>query len=79
MKKDYPKEVINNVLDELEKKGYLNETSFAEKFAADKHRLNNWGPTKIKAHLYKKGISKSLAERSINNAFADDDFGQTYF
>jgi regulatory protein len=77
LKKEYPKEVIENVLDELEKKGYLDETGFAEKFASDKHRLNNWGPTKIKAHLYKKGISKSVAERSIADAFANVDFRET--
>jgi len=77
IKKDYPKEVINNVLDELQEKDYLNDTSFAEKFAVDKHHLNKWGPTKIKAHLYKKGIPKSVAERSIASAFADVDFRET--
>lgn len=78
IRKDYPKEVINNVLDELQDKGYLNEAGFAEKFAADKSRLNKWGPAKIKAHLYKKGIDKSVAEKSIDKAFADKDLKQTF-
>lgn len=71
IRKEYPKNIIENVLDELEEKGYVNETEFAEKFAADKSHLNKWGPNKIKAHLYKKGISGNLAEQSIQKAFSD--------
>jgi len=71
IRKEFSKEVINDVLDELQQKGYLNEANFAEKFAADKSRLNKWGPAKIKAHLFKKGISKSVAEKSIAKAFEE--------
>lgn len=71
IRKEYPKNVIDNVLDELEEKGYLNDSSFAEKFAQDKSHLNKWGPNKIKAHLYKKGISNKVAERSIQKVFED--------
>lgn len=78
-KKDPPKEIINSVLDELEEKGYLDDRSFARKFAADKSRLNNWGPAKIKAHLYKKGISDSAAEEGIDKAFEELDVKKTLF
>jgi len=78
VRKEYPREVINNVLDELQEKGYLNEAGFAEKFAEDKSRLNKWGPAKIKAHLYKKGISKSVAEKSIKKAFEGEDLKETF-
>jgi regulatory protein len=71
IKKEHPKDVINSVLDELEQKDYIDDRSFAEKFASDKSRLNNWGPAKIKAKLYKKGISKHDAEHSIDQAFAE--------
>lgn len=71
IRKEYPKNIIENVLDELEEKGYLNDVSFAKKFVADKSHLNKWGPNKIKAHLYKKGISKNVAERSIQKIFED--------
>lgn len=79
IRKDYPEDVINSVLDELEEKGYLNETQFAEKFAADKGKYSKWGPAKIMAHLLKKGISKPLAERSIKKAFEDVDLEETFF
>ncbi|PAU93398.1 hypothetical protein CK503_11730 [Aliifodinibius salipaludis] len=69
IRKEYPKNIIEKVLDELEEKGYLNDESFAVKFAQDKSHLNKWGPNKIKAHLYKKGISGTVAERSIQKVF----------
>lgn len=78
IRKDYPKEVIDNVLDELQKKGYIDETRFAKKFASDKSKLSKWGPAKIKAHLYKKGISKSVAEKSIEKAFENEDLKETF-
>lgn len=78
LRKKYPKEVINNVLDELEQKGYLNEAGFAEKFAKEKSRLNKWGPAKIKAHLFKKGISNTVAEKSIEKAFENEDLKETF-
>jgi regulatory protein len=78
IRKDYPQEIINNVLDELQEKGYIDETRFAEKFASDKGRISKWGPAKIKAHLYKKGISKSVAEKSIEKAFEDEDLKETF-
>ncbi|NGP77204.1 hypothetical protein G3570_11200 [Balneolaceae bacterium YR4-1] len=77
-KKDYPEEVVITILDELEEKGYINEESFAEKFTADKFNLNQWGPSKIKAHLYKKGISSHIIEKSIANYFEDVELKETY-
>ena len=77
-RKDYPKEVVLDILDELEEKGYINEESFAEKFTEDKFKLNQWGPSKIKAHLYKKGISKHIIEKSIGNYFEDLELKETY-
>lgn len=74
-KKDYPPEIVDDVLDELQEKKLLNDAAFAEKFASDKSRLNNWGPIKIQAHLYKKGISKAVAQRGIAKAFEDVDLG----
>ncbi len=78
IKKEYPKDVINSVLDELEEKDYVNDRSFARKFASDKSRLNNWGPAKIKSKLYQKGISKHIAEQSIERAFEELDLKQIF-
>lgn len=76
--KEYPKEVIENVLDELQEKGFINDRGFAEKFASDKSQLSKWGPAKIKAHLYKKGIPKPVAEKSISKAFENTNLKETF-
>lgn len=69
IRKDYHPGVINDVLDELEEKEYINAAAFARAFARDKRRFNNWGPIKIKLALKKKGISGSDAERAVEAAF----------
>lgn len=78
LRKEYAKEVILEVLDELEEKGYIDEEAFAEKFTADKFNLNRWGPSKIQAHLFKKGISRSTIEKSVDAFFKDKELKETY-
>ena len=77
-RKDYPKEVIQSVISELEQKGYLNEEDFAKKFIADKFNLNQWGPAKIKAHLFKKGVSKSVISKKLGDFFEERELRETY-
>ncbi|MDX1618164.1 MAG: RecX family transcriptional regulator [Balneolaceae bacterium] len=78
-KKDHPADLVEGVLDELEEKGYLDDRTFARTFASDKSRLNNWGPAKIKAHLFKKGIPESIADEGIDAAFEELDLKETLF
>ncbi|MDZ7715907.1 MAG: RecX family transcriptional regulator [Balneolaceae bacterium] len=79
IKKDYPKETITSVIDELEEMGYIDEKAFAQKYAADKSHLNQWGPTKIRAHLYKKGIKESYIDEGIRKTFEDIDLREMFF
>lgn len=67
MKKGFDASLIDSVLDEFDQKGLLNDEVFAKKFAADKSEFKRWGPVKIKQALYKKGISKPIAEKVIQN------------
>lgn len=78
LKKDHTKEVILSVLDELEQKGYIDEESFARKFAADKSSLNKWGPSKIKSNLLKKGIDRHIIDKSIEETFQDFELRETF-
>lgn len=75
-KKDYPRDMIEDVLDELQEKKLFNDAAFAEKFASEKCRLYKWGPVKIQSHLYKKGISKRIAQQSIQQAFEEVNTGE---
>lgn len=66
-KKNFSSRVLDGVLNEFELKGLLNDRAFAEKFAADKFNLNQWGPVKIKSALLKKGVGKIIAKEAIEN------------
>lgn len=78
LRKEYSHEMIENVLDELSSKGFIDDARFAEKFAADKNRLNNWGPAKIRAHLSKKGIPADIIRKSIDKTFANQDLREVF-
>lgn len=77
-RKDYSKDVINDVLDELKQKDFIHEEAFAGKFARDKSHLNKWGPSKIKAHLAKKGIAKQVREKAVAETFDDLDLEERF-
>jgi regulatory protein len=63
-KKGFDEVTIVQVLDELAEKGFIDDEQFAIKFASDKAELSKWGPRKIKAALFKKGLKKSAIDRA---------------
>jgi regulatory protein len=68
LRKGYSADVIDQVLEEFSAKGYLNDLSFAKKFASEKAELRRWGPNKIRSALYQKGIGKKNAEKAVQIA-----------
>lgn len=78
LRKDYTKETIEDVLYELEKKNFVDDAKFAEKFVEDKMKHNKWGPSKIRSHLIKKGIKKEYIDRAIDRTFGGLDLEETY-
>lgn len=64
-KKGYKESDIVQVLQNLADNGYLDDKSFATKFIEEKTELNQWGPKKIRSHLYKKGINRSIIEEVL--------------
>ncbi len=77
-RKDFAPEIVNDVLDELEERDFINAADFAEKYARDKNHLNNWGPAKIKVQLLKKGVSKEIGERAVEKAFEETDLKKQF-
>lgn len=61
-KKGYKEEDIERVIQNLSDSGYLDDESFAAKFVREKTELNQWGPKKIRSHLYKKGIDRKIID-----------------
>lgn len=70
----FAEDVIDEVLDILEKEEYLNDKVYCEIFIEDKKKLNGYGKNKIKSLLIQKGISKSIFEDFLNEFEYDEEF-----
>lgn len=64
-KKGFSGDYVEEILDELEQKEYLNDAKFALKYASDKFEFNDWGPIKIRGKLIQKGISAQDIENAL--------------
>jgi len=67
IQKGFDPNVTEDVVRDFSDKNLLNDYTFAEKFAADKFQLRQWGPKKIKASLYNKGIPKHVIQDVVKN------------
>lgn len=65
--KGFPPQISAGVVEDLQKKGLLNDLEYARKFAHDKHHLRHWGARKIETALYNKGVPESVVKKTIRN------------
>ena len=70
----FAEDVIDEVLDILEKEEYLNDKVYCEIFIEDKKKLNGYGKNKIKSLLIQKEISKNIFEDFLNEFEYDEEF-----
>lgn len=59
----------DELIERLEREGYLNEERFARSCVRDKYRFNGWGPLRLQAELRRHRI----ASRYIDTALAELD------
>ncbi len=59
------KEIIDQIIAELETSGFLNDAEFAKLYADEKISRKRSGPLKIKSELLKKGIEKEIIDETI--------------
>jgi len=71
--KGYETEYINEVLDDLKKKNYLDDTKFAEMFVEEKIKLKLWGEQKLKSELIKRGIKSEIISDILRDKISDED------
>jgi len=72
--KDYEQKLIDEVIDDLKKKGYLDDKEFIRAFVAEKSKSKNWSTKKIKSELLKRGIDSKLIDRMLNGQMVQSDF-----
>jgi len=51
---------IETVVAELSEQGYLDDASYAQRFAEDRRRLDGWGAERIERRLLSLGIDREL-------------------
>lgn len=72
--KDYEQRLIDEVIDELTKNGYIDDKEFIRAFVAEKSKSKNWSSKKIKSELFKRGVASKLIDEIFNNLPKEDDY-----
>lgn len=72
--KDYEQKLIDEVIDDLQQKGYLDDKEFIRAFVADKSKTKNWSIKRIKGELFKRGVASKLIDEIMNNRPKEEDF-----
>ncbi len=55
--KDFEAHEVDSTIDDLVRAGYLNDDRFADSLVNSRIRNKSWGPARISADLFSKGIS----------------------
>jgi len=76
--RDYEQKLIDKVVEDLSKGGYLNDAEFIRAFVAEKSKSKKWSSNKIKSELLKKGIDLKLIESSFEQIPKSDEFENAF-
>ncbi len=71
-KKEFPNQIIDNVIDKLLSQGYLNDESFVKAFINNKLMTTNYGPYKLKSELVEHKVDIDLIEKELSNFSYED-------
>ena len=69
--KKIDKNIINIIVEKLEKAGYINDDIFAKCYINDKINLTNYGEYKIRQELKKHNIDENIINKYINDVDED--------
>ena len=72
--KDYDQKLIDEVLEDLNKNGYLNDKEFIRAFVAEKSKTKKWSSKKIKGELRKRGLNQNLIDEVLNADTGGNDY-----
>ncbi len=67
--KELPSEIAEDIVTELEERGYIDNFDYARKFIADKCNLKNKGRKYIEFELIKKGFTKDECESLLSECY----------
>ncbi|HEY5196935.1 MAG TPA: regulatory protein RecX [Solirubrobacteraceae bacterium] len=64
---------IDQALDELRERRYVDDAGYAQRFAEDRRALDGWGPERIRGRLEQAGIDDELIESALGVRGAQDE------
>lgn len=68
----YSDEITERVIASMLKYKYIDDMSYAIMYAKDCRKLKKWGPERIKAELYKKGVNPEYIENALSESDTED-------
>lgn len=71
--KEYSKELIDIVINDLRDRNYINDFDFAQLYVEENIRRKMWGKNKVNSELMKKGVSGDIIKQIDEIYFADED------
>jgi regulatory protein len=64
---------IETVVGELREQGYLDDASYARRFAEDRRRLDAWGADRIERKLLSLGVDRELVAAALGEQGQEDE------
>lgn len=72
--KQYPAEIVTQILDKLETEGYVSDKRYTEMFVHSKLTYDHYHPNLIKQKLYTKGVPRDIIDEVIEQETSSIDF-----
>ncbi len=69
--KGYKSEFIEQIIEELNSKGLLNDYEFALAFSEESITNKSWGKKKVEAELFKRGVDRGVISEIIEEKFPE--------
>ena len=69
--KKYDENIINEIIEDLKEKNYLDDLEFANIFSSENIRNKFWGKNKVKAELMRRGINNEIILQVLLEKFPE--------
>lgn len=69
---EYSQDIIERVIASMLKYKYIDDEAYSRMYARDCRKLKKWGPQRIKAELYKRGINENTADKALSELDIED-------
>lgn len=73
LKRDYPPDIIDSAINELDSLGLIDDEAFARAFCEHRKQSLKKGPYAIRQELILKGVSRDIIDPIIDEFFCDED------